>query len=121
MICILFILILLSMILFCYREREGLDNCKDPPIRGSTAGEIKNSNQISTLQNQINNLDGALRQQVATNTGTINNLTSNLKDLGDLRQIVAGLAVTVKNTNTAIQQLKQQMSKVQQDMQNQTT
>ena len=120
MISIICILLFLSLILFLYKEREGLENCKDPPIRGSTAGEIKNSNQITTLQNQINSLDSSLRQQVATNTGTLNNLSANLKDLGGLRQTVAGLTVTINTTNNAIQQLKQQMSKVQQDMENQT-
>ena len=120
MISIICILLFLSLILFLYREREGLENCNDPPIRGSTAGEIKNSNQISSLQNQVNSLDSSLRQQVATNTGTLNNLTADLKDLGGLRQTVAGLSVIINLTNNAIQQLKQQMSKVQQNMQTQT-
>lgn len=111
MICILLLLLSLSLILFLYNKREGLDNCNSPPIKGSTAGEITNSSEITSLKKQINNLDTSLREQVATNTGKINNITSNIKGLGDLRQIVVGLSDTIKKTEKGIQNIKQQIQK----------
>jgi hypothetical protein len=108
MISVLVLLLLLSLILFLYNQREGLDNCDTPPIKGSTAGEIVNKNQITNLQKQINDLDSHLRQQVATNTGQINNINSNIKGLGNLRQVVSGLSQTIKITLNAIQNLGQQ-------------
>ena len=120
MISILFLLLLLSLILFLYNEREGLENCDTPPIKGSTAGEITNRNQISNLQKQMNDLDSHLRQQVATNTAQINNINTNIKGLGNLRQVVAGLSQTIQITLDAIQNLGQQFQQQSSNVANQS-
>lgn len=109
MISILILLLLLSFILFLFNKREGLENCNSPPIKGSTVGEITNSKQISNLQKQINDLDSHLRQQIATNTGQINNINANIKGFGNLRQVVSGLSDTIKKTEGAIKKIQKQL------------
>jgi len=113
MFSIIILLIALSTILFfCstfFKKRESLDNCDTPPIKGSTSTDITNSNQISTLQQQISDLDSHLRQQVNTNTAQINNINTNIKGLNELRQIVANLSSSIKTTEVGIQQLGQQL------------
>ena len=120
MICIIFILILLSSTLFLFSKREGLDNCDSKPIEGSTEGEITNSNEISNLQNQVNNLDSELRQKVATNTAKIDNINSNIKGLGDLRQIVSGLNVKINQTQETINNLKKKFQEQSSKIANQS-
>lgn len=120
MICIIFILILLSSTLFLFSKREGLDNCDSKPIQGSTEGEITNSNEISNLQNQVNNLDSDLRQNVATNTAKIDNINNNIKGLGDLRQIVSGLNVKINQTQETINNLKKKFQEQSSKIANQS-
>ena len=80
---ILFLIILSIFLYFCsplLKNNEGLDNCDTPPIKGSTSTDITNSHQISTLQQQLSDLDSHLRQQVSTNTAQINNIDTINKD-----------------------------------------
>jgi len=113
MIYIIILLLTLSLMLFLYTSLfnniEGLDDCNTPPIKGSTSTDITNSHQISTLQQQVSDLDSYLRQQVSTNTADINNINTNIQDLSSLRQIVANLSSSIKTTEKAIQQLQQQL------------
>jgi hypothetical protein len=109
---ILFLIILSIFLYFCsplLKNNEGLDNCDTPPIKGSTSTDITNSHQISTLQQQLSDLDSHLRQQVSTNTAQINNIDTNIKGLNELRQIVANLSSSIKTTELGIQQLGQQL------------
>jgi len=118
---LILILFLLSLFLFVYNfKKEGLDNCNTSPITGSTVGEITNSTQISTLQNQINTLDSDLRQQVSTNTGQITTISNNIKGLGDLRQTVTGLSDTIKKTELAVQNIGQQLQQQSDNVTNQS-
>lgn len=113
MLCIILSLLTLSLILFLstslFNNIEGLDDCNTPPIKGSTSTDITNSHQISTLQQQVSDLDSHLRQQVSTNTAQINNINTNIQGLSSLRQIVASLSSSIKTTEVGIQQLGQQL------------
>jgi hypothetical protein len=102
---IILLLLLLSLLLYSFTKKEGLDNCDSPPIKGSTSTDITNSHQISKLQTQINSLDSDLRKQVAANTANINNLNKNVENMGNLRQILANLTLSIKKSESAIQQL----------------
>jgi len=109
-IILLLILILILILLICsqfIQNIEYLDNCDAPPIKGSTSTDITNSNEIATLQQQVSDLDSHLRQQVYINTSQINTINSNIQDLNSLRQTVADLSLSIKNTEQGIQKLRQ--------------
>ena len=63
MILILFILLLLSLTLFLYKEREGLDNC--PPIEGTTSSGLTNTANLASIKKKIDNVN-VLKQQIMT-------------------------------------------------------
>ena len=97
MILILFILLLLSLTLFLYKQREGLDNC--PPIEGTTSSGLTNTANLASIKKKIDNVSG-LKQQIDKNTSDIKNKSEEMKSVLDLKQKVDDLSKeTIKMQN----------------------
>ena len=93
MIIILFILFLLSLTLFLYKEREGLDNC--PPIEGTTSSGLTNTANLASIKKKIDNVN-ILKQQIDKNTSDIKTKSEEMKEVLDLKQKVADLSKETK-------------------------
>lgn len=91
MICIVFLLLLLSLILFLYKNNiEGLDNC--PPLEGPTTTGMQNTATLLSIKKNIDNINNNIANQVASNTSKLETLNNNLKGILDLKQKVSDLA-----------------------------
>jgi hypothetical protein len=91
MICIVFLLLLLSLILFLYKNNiEGLDNC--PPLDGITTTGIQNQATLSSIKKNVDNINNNIANQVANNTSKLTALNNSLKGILDLKQQVTDLA-----------------------------
>lgn len=93
MILILFILLLLSLTLFLYKQREGLDNC--PPIEGTTSSGLTNIANLASIKKKIDNVN-VLKQQIDKNTSDIKNKSEEMKSVLDLKQKVDDLSKETK-------------------------
>ncbi len=101
MISILCLLLLLSLILFIYKNnREGLENC--PPLEGPTTTGMHNKATLSSIKTNVDNINNNLAIQVTNNTSKLATLNNNLKSILDLKQKVSDL---VKGENKLQQSL----------------
>lgn len=90
MISILFLLLLLSLILFLYKNNiEGLDNC--PQLEGPTTTGMRNSATLLSIKKNVDNINNNIANQVASNTSKLETLNNNLKSVLDLKQKVTDL------------------------------
>ena len=97
MISILFLLLLLSLILFLYKNNiEGLDNC--PQLEGPTTTGMRNSATLSSIKKNVDNINNNIANQVASNTSKLETLNNNLKSVLDLKQKVTDLVNGEKKT-----------------------
>lgn len=91
MICIVFLLLLLSLILFLYKNNiEGLDNC--PPLDGPTTTGMRNASTLSSIKKNVDNINNNIANQVSSNTSKLTALNNSLKGILDLKQQVTDLA-----------------------------
>ncbi len=91
MISIVFLLLLLSLILFLYKNNiEGLDNC--PPLDGITTTGMQNQATLSSIKKNVDNINNNIANQVANNTSKLEALNNSLKGILDLKQQVTDLA-----------------------------
>lgn len=90
MISILFLLLLLSLILFLYKNNiEGLDSC--PQLEGPTTTGMRNSATLLSIKKNVDNINNNIANQVASNTSKLETLNNNLKSVLDLKQKVTDL------------------------------
>lgn len=107
---IIFLLLLLSLILYLFKKNiiEGLDDC--PPIKGNTTAGIKNSAGIKSIKKSISKIDN-LKKQIDENTTNITQLNVNVKNVLDLKQKVNDLS---KSTDSLQKSLKNLADSIQQ-------
>ena len=102
MICIILLLLLLSLILFLNKNREGLDNC--PEIKNSTTTGIINSANISSLKQNIKNIND-LEIKITKNNLDISNINKQLIDILDIKQKVKDLSKSTSNLQESLKKL----------------
>lgn len=101
MISIVFLLLLLSLILFLYKNNiEGLDNC--PPIEGTTTTGMRNNATLSSIKINIDNINNNIANQVTSNTSKLEALNNSLKGILDLKQQVTDLATGEKKLKQSL-------------------
>jgi hypothetical protein len=101
MISIVFLLLLLSLILFLYKNNiEGLDNC--PPIEGTTTTGMRNNATLSSIKTNIDNINNNIANQVTSNTSKLDALNNSLKGILDLKQQVTDLATGEKKLKQSL-------------------
>lgn len=108
MICILFLLLMLSLILFIYKKDiEGLDNC--PPIEGSTSTGMRNTAILSSIKTNVDNLNNNIADQVASNTSKLETLNNSLKSVLDIKQKVNDLVTDEKKLMQSLAEFGNQL------------
>ena len=101
MISIVFLLLLLSLILFLYKNNiEGLDNC--PPLDGITTTGMQNQATLSSIKKNVDNINNNIANQVANNTSKLEALNNSLKGILDLKQQVTDLATGEKKLKQSL-------------------
>lgn len=101
MICIVFLLLLLSLILFLYKNNiEGLDNC--PPLDGITTTGMQNQATLSSIKKNVDNINNNIANQVANNTSKIESLNNSLEGILDLKQQVTDLTIGEKKLKQSL-------------------